>query len=292
MELSPEGMAAAAAVREAAKKRSQDAAVKQEKQEPQENGPAAGPVKSEPDAKRQQGPGGRPPPTCSHEVAVPEGFDEASITLDPAVHGGHRGACVRLCAPGVCRGHLARGGGAKVWGGCLSGRLGGRERCCRSVTPTRPAAVRNGHGVSRSNGGPCSSELCPLPRCSHGRPPGPLACDGGVVRRGPEALRGTATHGAAWSRHLKTPRARAVGRKGGGAFLAPRRRRRGGWGHAGLQGSKGLRTGVAVLTRCSGSCGSPRARTVSLAHASRPEPAAPHVPPAADRATGKQLEVP
>lgn len=87
MELSPEGMAAAAAVREAARKRSQAVAVKQEKQEKQENGPAAGPIKSEPDAKRQQGPGGRPPPTCSHEVAVPEGFDEASITLDPAVHG-------------------------------------------------------------------------------------------------------------------------------------------------------------------------------------------------------------
>lgn len=109
MELSPEGMAAAAAVREAARKRSQAVAVKQEKQEKQENGPAAGPIKSEPDAKRQQGPGGRPPPTCSHEVAVPEGFDEASITLDPAVHGGRRGgaracACVHL----VCVATLPR----------------------------------------------------------------------------------------------------------------------------------------------------------------------------------------
>ncbi|KAG2430053.1 hypothetical protein HXX76_010153 [Chlamydomonas incerta] len=81
MELSPEGLAAAASTRQAAKKRSQS------EDKPVANGaaaanPAAG-------VKRQQGPGGRPLATCTHEVAIPEGYDEAAAAekLDPVIHG-------------------------------------------------------------------------------------------------------------------------------------------------------------------------------------------------------------
>lgn len=54
--------------------------------------------------KRKEAPGGqpakrpsRPPPTCSHEVARPEGFKDDSIDLDEAVHGEDRGSsgCMR-----------------------------------------------------------------------------------------------------------------------------------------------------------------------------------------------------
>ncbi|EFJ40622.1 hypothetical protein VOLCADRAFT_121704 [Volvox carteri f. nagariensis] len=80
MELSPEGLAAAAATRQAARKRQQDA---------KEDGAGDGPVspQSEQPAKRLQAIGGRPPSTCTHEVAVPEGFDESTLKHDPEVHG-------------------------------------------------------------------------------------------------------------------------------------------------------------------------------------------------------------
>ncbi|GFR46999.1 hypothetical protein Agub_g8682, partial [Astrephomene gubernaculifera] len=77
MELSPEGLAAAAATRQAARKRQTDGKA-------DANG---SPAQAEPATKRQQGLGGRPPATCTHEVAIPEGFDESSIKLDPEVHG-------------------------------------------------------------------------------------------------------------------------------------------------------------------------------------------------------------
>lgn len=86
MELSPEGLAAAAATRQAAKKRSQS------EDKPVVNGAAA--TNPAGTAKRQQGPGGRPPATCTHEVAIPEGYDEAAAAekLDPVIHGTQQGA--------------------------------------------------------------------------------------------------------------------------------------------------------------------------------------------------------
>ncbi|KAG2486102.1 hypothetical protein HYH03_015197 [Edaphochlamys debaryana] len=73
MELSPEGLAAAAATRQAARKRAGESAVVA----------VAGANAN----KRAQGPGGRPPATCTHEVAVPEGFDVENIKLDPVTYG-------------------------------------------------------------------------------------------------------------------------------------------------------------------------------------------------------------
>ncbi|EIE19880.1 HUA enhancer 2 [Coccomyxa subellipsoidea C-169] len=64
MEETPEGMAVAAATREAAKRKREA-----------ENGL--------PEAKRPA----RPIPLISHEVAVPKGYDEAAKNLDPALHG-------------------------------------------------------------------------------------------------------------------------------------------------------------------------------------------------------------
>ena len=68
MEETPEGLAAAAATREAIKrKRQEDGSGSQEA----------------PTAKK----GTRPPPNCSHEVQLPEGFDAGSIDLDPQTFG-------------------------------------------------------------------------------------------------------------------------------------------------------------------------------------------------------------
>lgn len=77
MELSEEGLAAAAATRSAiaAKKRQLEqleATVKEETKKPV-------PLKK-PHLNR-------PPPACTHEVAVPEGFDPANIKLDESLHG-------------------------------------------------------------------------------------------------------------------------------------------------------------------------------------------------------------
>lgn len=50
----------------------------------------------------------RPAPTCTHEVAIPEGYDPEAAGLDPEVHG----ACHTLpyptlpCHPGEQRGKL------------------------------------------------------------------------------------------------------------------------------------------------------------------------------------------
>ncbi|KAL6759568.1 HUA enhancer 2 [Haematococcus lacustris] len=72
MELSPEGLAVAAATREAAQKRKP------------EKSPA--PADARPAAKKASSlPRIRPP--CTHEVALPNGFDINSIQLDPAIHG-------------------------------------------------------------------------------------------------------------------------------------------------------------------------------------------------------------
>jgi hypothetical protein len=124
MELSPEGLAAAAATRQAAKKRSQS------EDKPAANGAdgATNPAAAQAGAKRQQGLGGRPPATCTHEVAIPEGYDEAAAAekLDPAVHGAlpgapregkqRRAACQR------------RAGGPELHGLCLHGWCRGRAR--------------------------------------------------------------------------------------------------------------------------------------------------------------------
>ncbi|GIL80546.1 hypothetical protein Vretimale_16031 [Volvox reticuliferus] len=80
MELSPEGLAAAAATRQAARKRQPDSA------QDVRDGANLGVSDVQP-AKRQQGTGGRPPSTCTHEVALPEGFDESSLKLNMEIHG-------------------------------------------------------------------------------------------------------------------------------------------------------------------------------------------------------------
>lgn len=68
MDGTAEGLAAAAATREALKQRK---ACVQEAAEGAEG------------AKR----GARPPPTCTHEVARPEGFEEESIDLEAGMYG-------------------------------------------------------------------------------------------------------------------------------------------------------------------------------------------------------------
>jgi hypothetical protein len=70
MEATPEGLAVAAATREAAKKKR----VAEE---------AAADKKPEPKKPHLN----RPPPTATHEVAVPKGFDPNIIELDPEVYG-------------------------------------------------------------------------------------------------------------------------------------------------------------------------------------------------------------
>jgi ATP-dependent RNA helicase DOB1 len=78
MELSPEGLAAAAVTREtvAAKKRQlSEAQSKTLESEAKKTTPTKRPHLN------------RPPPACSHEVALPEGFDPSSIKLDSANHG-------------------------------------------------------------------------------------------------------------------------------------------------------------------------------------------------------------
>lgn len=90
MEGTAEGRAAAAATRRAAH---EAAARKRSGQQASTSAPAAqggaGPAGggAAPAAKRPAGPGRRPPAILSHEVAVPEGFDEAAVQLDPEVHG-------------------------------------------------------------------------------------------------------------------------------------------------------------------------------------------------------------
>ncbi len=68
MEQTPEGLAVAAATREAIKRK------RQEEAQPAQDAPA--PKKTS-----------RPPPTCLHEVMLPEGFDASTINLDPQVFG-------------------------------------------------------------------------------------------------------------------------------------------------------------------------------------------------------------
>jgi hypothetical protein len=68
MEQTPEGLAAAAATREAIKRK------RQEETQPEQDAPE--PKKTS-----------RPPPTCSHEVMLPEGFDASTIDLDPQIFG-------------------------------------------------------------------------------------------------------------------------------------------------------------------------------------------------------------
>ena len=77
MEGTKEGLAIAAATREAAsKKRHAD----------DESAPPSQPAA---EVKKPAVTGNRPPPTCTHEVAVPEGFNlEAhAAKFDPKVHG-------------------------------------------------------------------------------------------------------------------------------------------------------------------------------------------------------------
>ncbi len=70
----PEGLAAAAAVREAAqKKRHAEAG----------QGPAADLA---PAAKKLLF--SRPPPSCTHEVAIPASYDPSAVKFEEALHGG------------------------------------------------------------------------------------------------------------------------------------------------------------------------------------------------------------
>ena len=78
MELSSEGLAIAAATRDAiaAKKRHLEELAKQAE------------IDKKPGSNAVKKPHlNRPPPVCSHEVAIPEGFDPSKITLDEAMHG-------------------------------------------------------------------------------------------------------------------------------------------------------------------------------------------------------------
>lgn len=73
MEETPEGLANAAAVRQAAKRKREELAN----------------LKTEldaPPAKKRE----RPPPVLRHEVSTPEGFEETSLNLDPKLHGTKR----------------------------------------------------------------------------------------------------------------------------------------------------------------------------------------------------------
>ena len=79
MELSTEGLAIAAATREAvaAKKRHLEQLAKEAEADKK---PSLSAASKKPHLNR-------PPPACSHEVAIPEGFDPSKITLDEAMHG-------------------------------------------------------------------------------------------------------------------------------------------------------------------------------------------------------------
>ena len=81
MELSSEGLAIAAATREAvaAKKRHLEQLAKEKE--------SAVTVSSDKPAAAKKPHLNRPPPVCSHEVAIPEGFDPSKITLDQTMHG-------------------------------------------------------------------------------------------------------------------------------------------------------------------------------------------------------------
>ena len=70
MEETPEGLANAAAVRQAAKRKREELSNLEAELDA-------------PPAKRRE----RPPPVLRHEVSTPEGFEEASLDLDPKVHG-------------------------------------------------------------------------------------------------------------------------------------------------------------------------------------------------------------
>ena len=70
MDETPEGLANAAAVRQAAKRKREELSnLKHELDAP--------PLK-----KRE-----RPPPILRHEVSTPDGFEETSLDLDPKLHG-------------------------------------------------------------------------------------------------------------------------------------------------------------------------------------------------------------
>ena len=101
MELSAEGLAAAAATREtlALKKR----LIEEVKQEPKQEEEAAAPERP----PKRQNMLLRPPPTCSHEVAVPEGY-QPDTTKDPAVHGAQ---------PACMHGH----GDGQLMAACMGG---------------------------------------------------------------------------------------------------------------------------------------------------------------------------
>jgi ATP-dependent RNA helicase DOB1 len=77
MELSAEGLAAAAATREtlAAKKRQLEEQLGSKVKEEKKSIPLKKPHLN------------RPPPACTHEVAIPDGFDPTKIKLDETVHG-------------------------------------------------------------------------------------------------------------------------------------------------------------------------------------------------------------
>lgn len=77
MEATEEGLQIAAATREAAKR-------KREQHEADETASAPKPKRA------------RPIPVLKHEVEVPPEFDEATRSLDPALHGGFAAACNRV----------------------------------------------------------------------------------------------------------------------------------------------------------------------------------------------------
>ena len=80
MELSTEGLAAAASTRETV------AAKKRQLEQSLADGAKDAAVDKKPVVPKKPHLN-RPPPACTHEVAIPEGFDVAKITLDEAVHG-------------------------------------------------------------------------------------------------------------------------------------------------------------------------------------------------------------
>lgn len=83
MEGTPEGLAAAAATREAASQHKRQ--LETLAAASAANNPTA---QSDVDSRKKAAPA-RPAPTVSHEVAVPEGYDElANKGLDPELHGG------------------------------------------------------------------------------------------------------------------------------------------------------------------------------------------------------------
>ena len=84
MEETPEGLAAAAATREALKRKR----ASEDGQKAQEPPPLKKPT--------------RPAPSCNHEVMLPDGYDESSKALDPAVYGEWPGLDQRTEASGMC----------------------------------------------------------------------------------------------------------------------------------------------------------------------------------------------